>query len=391
MDAHIAEIRAIGQSIWLDNLSRALVRSGELERLCDLGVTGITSNPTIFQKAVSASADYDDAIRALRVSGRSAADILWDLMIEDVVAAADVLGPVHERSGGHDGFVSIEVSPAAAHSTEQTLEMARDLRRRCNRTNVMVKIPATPQGVPAIRQMIAEGANINVTLVFAVQRYEEVVEAFLSGLEEFGRNGGALDSVNSVASFFVSRVDTAVDAIIDGKLAGDLDDATRTDLASVRGATGIANSKLAYERYRALHSGPRWDALAKAGARTQRCLWASTSVKDLRYSDTKYVDNLIGASTVDTVPNATLEALVDHATVRETLSDDVDEARSTVARLAACHISLEEVTDRLEAEGVAAFEKSYRDLLAALTEASQAVTGTPGAPGAAGQAGHPTP
>jgi transaldolase len=391
MDPHISEIQAIGQSIWLDNLSRRLVRSGELQRLLELGVTGITSNPTIFQKAVAASADYDDGIRALRESGRSPDDILWDLMVEDVVAAADVLRPVHQRTGGHDGFVSIEVSPSVAHSTERTVAMARDLQRRCNRPNVMVKIPATPAGVPAIRQMIAEGANINVTLIFAVRRYEDVVEAFLAGLEELQREGGAVDKVNSVASFFVSRVDAKVDAIIDAKLTEELDDATRNVLASVRGTIGIANSKLAYERYRALHAGPRWEALARAGARTQRCLWASTSVKDPRYPDTTYVDNLIGPNTVDTVPNATLEALVDHAAVRETLCDDIDEARSTLARLASCHISLDEVTDQLEVEGVAAFEKSYRDLLATLADASQALTGSAGAPSTGGQADRLTP
>ncbi|MFI5313656.1 MAG: transaldolase [Candidatus Dormibacteria bacterium] len=366
---NVAAAQALGQSVWLDNLSRRLIRSGRLDRLRDLGVTGITSNPTIFQKAVAGSNDYQEGLRELVTRGRAPHDILWDLMVEDVVAAADSFRPVFDSHGGRDGFVSIEVSPTVAHSTEATVAMARDLRRRCNRPNVMVKIPATREGVAAIQTMISEGANINVTLIFSVQRYQEVVEAFLSGLETLARNGGDVAQVNSVASFFVSRVDTKVDALIDTRLAGALSDDAKRGLESIRGTIGIANSKMAYQRFLALHSGARWEALAGAGAVPQRCLWASTSVKDPRYPDTLYVDNLIGAATVDTMPEATLEALVDHGSVRARLGANLDGARAHLDQLQRCGFSLDQVTDDLEREGVAAFEKSYQELGHTLTEA----------------------
>ena len=373
MNENIARTQALGQSVWLDNLSRRLVRSGELESLRNRGVTGITSNPTIFQKAVEGSSDYDDALHALVAGGRSPDDILWDLMVEDVVGAADILRPVYDRSTGRDGFVSIEVSPSVARNTERTIAMARDLRRRCNRPNVMVKIPATREGVPAIQAMIGEGANINVTLIFSVRRYEEVVEAFLSGLESLAENGGSVDQVNSVASFFVSRLDTKVDALIDQRLATSADDDLRRRLEALRGTAGIGNSKMAYQRFLALHSGPRWEALARSGAAVQRCLWASTSVKNPRYPDTQYVDNLIGPSTIDTMPETTLEALIDHGQVRETLCSDLDQARAHLDELSRCGIDLDAVTDELERDGVAAFEQSYRTLLATLSDAAREV------------------
>jgi transaldolase len=370
MTENLRRAQHFGQSIWLDNLNRRMIRSGELERLRDRGVTGITSNPTIFQKAVAGSNEYDDSLSDLVARGRAPDEILWDLMIEDVVAAADVLRPAHDRCGHRDGFVSIEVSPSVAHSTEDTVRMARDLHHRCNRPNVMVKIPATAEGVPAIRTMIAEGANINVTLIFAVRRYEEVVEAFLSGLEELHRSGGDVAGVNSVASFFVSRVDTKVDALIDARIEAGIDPKARRRLEALRGTVGIANSKMAYQRFRGLHSGARWEALASAGAVPQRCLWASTSVKNPRYPDTLYVDNLIGPRTVDTMPEATLEALIDHGTVRETLCSELDAARHHLDELSASGIDLDQVTDDLEREGVATFAASYDDLLKTLTDAS---------------------
>ena len=365
----------MGQSIWLDNLSRRLIRSGELERLRDRGVTGITSNPTIFQKAVASSDDYDDAIGTLAAAGRRPEDMIWDLMVEDVVAAADILRPVHERTGGRDGFVSIEVSPAVAHDVERTVAMARTLDERCARPNVYVKIPATREGVAAIRARVAERADINVTLIFAVGRYEEVVAAFLAGLEHVHGSGGDVSRVNSVASFFVSRVDTKVDARIDERLRGGADSATATRLERLRGTIGIANSKMAYQRFLALHSGARWDRLADAGAVPQRCLWASTSVKNPRYPDTLYVDNLIGPQTVDTMPEATLEAFVDHGDVRDTLCQGLDEAESQLRELAACGIDLDAITGELEREGVATFERSYQELTQALTEKAERLAG----------------
>jgi transaldolase len=366
---NIAEVHGLRQSLWLDNLSRRLIRSGDLARLRDLGVTGITSNPTIFQKAVAQGADYDADIRSLAGAGRSPDQMLWDLAIEDVRDAADVFHPVFDRTGGIDGLVSIEVSPDVAHSVERTVEMARELGRRCDRANVMVKIPATSEGVLAVRRTIAEGASINVTLIFSISRYEEVVEAYLSGLEELLDAGGDLSRVNSVASFFVSRVDGKVDALID-EAARDAAVERARRLLGLRGRIGIANSKLAYQRYRALHAGPRWARLAAAGARPQRCLWASTSVKDPAYPDTMYVDGLIGPDTIDTLPEKTLEAFIDHGVVRNALEAGTVSAGQALDELAALGIALDRVTAELEAEGIEAFAKSYEQLLATLHRAA---------------------
>jgi transaldolase len=359
------QVHTEGQSIWLDNLSRRLLQSGELQRLRDRGVTGITSNPTIFQKAISDSSVYDAGIRRLVAAGRDPNRIIWDLMIEDVTAAADILRPVYDRTGGQDGFVSIEVSPEVAHSAERTVAMVHELRERCARPNVMVKIPATKEGVDAIRKAIAEGADINVTLIFAVSRYEDVVEAFQSGLEELARKGGNPGEVHSVASFFVSRVDTKVDRLVDERLASGSGQ-ERERLSALRGRIGIANSKAAYQRFKELHVGERWEALAHAGARPQRCLWASTSAKDPRYPDTMYVDNLIGPGTIDTLPEATLEAFVDHGEVRRSLETDLDQARHQLDELGKLGIDLGRVTDELEAEGVEIFTRSYQELMEAV-------------------------
>ena len=373
-EARIRELHRMRQSIWLDNLSRRLLQSGELERLRGRGVTGITSNPTIFQKAISGSEVYDEGIRRLVAAGREASQIIWDLMIEDVTAAADVFRPVYDECQGEDGFVSIEVSPAVAHSVERTLAMVRELRERTARPNVMVKIPATSEGVPAIRQAIAEGANINVTLIFAVSRYVDVVEAFQAGLEERQKAGGRLDDVRSVASFFVSRVDTKVDGLIDERLR-DAPAKDRDRLQALRGTIGIANSKAAYQRFQELHGGDRWAALARAGARPQRCLWASTSVKDERYPDTMYADNLIGPGTIDTLPEPALEAFIDHGEVRRTLDAGLEDARGRLDELARLGIDLGRVTDELEEEGVRAFAKSYDELEQTISGEAQKVRG----------------
>ena len=367
------ELQRQGQSLWLDNLTRQLVSSGELARLRDAGVTGITNNPTIFEKAVSGSTAYDEGIVRLVKGGRRPDDILWDLMVEDTQGAADVLRPVFDSTHGKDGFVSIEVSPSIALDTRKTVAMARELHHRCDRPNVMVKIPATKAGLPAIRTMIAEGWNINVTLIFSVQRYVEVVEAFFSGLEDLQRKGGDLSKVASVASFFVSRVDTKIDKLIDEKVRAASDPKEKRRLDGLRGKAAIANSKMAYENFRALHSGERWKLLAKAGARPQRCLWASTSVKDPRYPDLMYVEELIGPDTVDTVPPSTLSAFREHGEVRRSLDEHVDVARRQLAQLQQLAIDLDEVTRELEVEGVETFEKSYRSLTGALREKARAI------------------
>jgi transaldolase len=371
----IQELHRIGQSVWLDYIDRQMLQSAELERLRDLGVSGVTDNPTIFEKAVTSSDAYTDGMRRLFEDGRGPEEVIWDLLVEDVTAAADVLRPVYDAQDGRDGFVSIEVSPEIAYDTEATVTAARDLRRRCRRPNVFVKIPATRAGLPAIRRMVAEGANINVTLIFSVARYSDVVEAFLAGLEEHRRAGGDLHEVASVASFFVSRVDTKVDKLLDAAVERAGGERERGQLIELRGKAGIANSRLAYRRFLELHSGPRWESLARDGARVQRCLWASTSTKDPRFPDTMYVDELIGPETVNTMPRSTLEAFLDHGTVARTLDRSVEEARSQLDRLAAAGVDLERVTDELESEGVANFAASYRELIEVMTSAAEKVRG----------------
>ena len=367
----IRELKRLGQSLWLDNIRRQLITSGELARLRDEGISGVTSNPTIFEKAVSGSTDYDEAMVQLVSAKKKPADILWDLMVEDIQAAADVFRPVHDRTKGQDGFVSIEVSPTVATSTRRTIGWAEILRDRTHRPNVMVKIPATKEGIPAIHDQIAKGHNINVTLIFSVDRYAEVVEAYLSGLEVLQKNGGDLRKVASVASFFVSRVDTKVDKILSDKIQLSNDPAQKRALERLYGKAAVANSKMAYERYQQLFSGPRWEKLRRAGAQTQRCLWASTSTKDPRYPDTYYVEELIGPRTVDTIPPATLAAFREHGEVRRSLDENLEVAKRQLKQLADVGVDLDQVTRELEVEGVASFTKSFESLLATIAKSSK--------------------
>ena len=367
----IKELRQVGQSLWLDNIRRQLITSGELARLRDEGLTGVTSNPTIFEKAVSGSTDYDEAMVQLVREKKKPADMLWELMVEDIQAAADTFRPVYDKTKGSDGFVSIEVAPTLANNTRGTIRMAEDLRDRCSRPNVMVKIPATKEGLPAIFDQISKGHNINITLIFAVERYTEVVEAYLSGLEKLHQDGGDLSKVASVASFFVSRVDTKVDKILAEKVNQAQDPQQKRSLEQLFGKAAIANSKMAYDHYKELFAGPRWDRLRKAGARTQRCLWASTSTKDPRYPDTYYVEELIGPDTVDTIPPQTLAAFREHGEVRRSLDENVDVARRQLKQLADVGVDLDQVTRELELEGVDAFTKSFESLLAALEKSAK--------------------
>jgi len=347
----ITEVKRLGQSVWLDQIDRGMIQSGQLARYRDRGVSGVTANPTIFARALETSDAYADDVARRLSQGQDPESILWDLLIEDVQAAADVFRPVFEREHGADGFVSIEVSPEVAGDMERTIAAAQDLRRRTARPNVMVKIPATPEGLPAIQAMTAEGANINVTLIFAVERYVKVVEAFLAGLERWREAGGDASKVHSVASFFVSRVDTKVDALLEG----------RPELAGLMGKAAIANSMLAYEMFTQLHAGLRWDRLRDAGASVQRCLWASTSTKNPRYRDVMYVEELVGPATVNTMPVATFEAFADHGRAELTLQKDVEGARRVLEQLAIHGVDLAAVTQELEDEGVAGFAKSYRE------------------------------
>jgi len=351
-----------GQSPWLDNISRAMLRDGSFQALLDRGIVGMTSNPSIFQKAIGGSGAYDDELRRLVRAGTSAADIYDDLVLDDIRAAAALLRPVYERTGGRDGYVSIEVAPALADDTERTLREARRIFSYLNLPNVMIKIPGTPAGLPAIQQAIADGINVNVTLLFAVANYRAVAAAYIGGLEERAAAGWSIGSIASVASFFVSRVDTAVDARLDALIARGADDTTRREMTALKGTAAIANAVVAYAAFQEIFSGPRWEALAAQGARAQRPLWASTSMKDPTRRDVRYVEELIGRDTVDTMPDATIAAVLDHGEVRRTLDADVTGARASLDRLARAGVALDEVTDALQRDGVAQFAAAFDDL-----------------------------
>jgi len=348
------------QSPWLDNLKRGWITSGEIQRWVDRGVRGITSNPSIFQKAIAAGHDYDDQFRRIAATDASVEDAYWDLVVHDIEEALRILRPVYDSSDGVDGYVSVEVAPSLARDERGTEEAARFLHQRIAEPNLYVKIPATAEGVPAIRTMISEGHSINVTLIFTLERYADVIEAYLSGLETYleAQGGDAdLSRIASVASFFISRVDTEVDRRLE---ALDTDEARE-----LMGTAAVTQGQLAYALFLERFSGPRWEALAAKGARPQRPLWASTSTKNPAYRDTLYVDTLIGPNTVNTMPEATLEAFDDHGTVARTVDADLDGSRRTWERLGEL-VDLADVGHVLETEGVAAFEKSFDELLGVL-------------------------
>jgi transaldolase len=361
-------LKDFGVSVWCDELSRDMIRGGALKKLIDeKAVVGVTSNPSIFQKAMSEGNAYDADIEKLAAAGRTADQIFDALAVEDIREACEVLRPVYEATLGEDGYVSIEVLPSLAADTEATVEEAARYHREIDRPNLMVKIPATREGIPAIRRMIARGKSINITLIFSVGRYAEVAEAYLSGLEEYAASGGDLAPVASVASFFVSRIDTEADRRIDAALERERDPADRRRLEGLKGRIAVANAKLAFEKYQALFSGPRWEALAKKGARVQRCLWASTSTKNKAYSDILYVQELIGRPTINTMPIKTMDAYLDHGRPEETLTLDVEEAHREIEGLADFGIDYSDITDNFsETDGVKKFEDAYRQLLGEL-------------------------
>jgi transaldolase len=360
-----------GQSPWLDNLRRDWLQDGTLSGLVDQGIRGVTSNPTIFAKAIAGQDTYDDEFGRL-IKTKSVEDAYWDLVVDDIDAALAILRPVYEASGGGDGFVSVEVAPSLAHDTEGTITAARQLHQRIDQPNVLVKIPATPECVPSIRQMIGEGRSINVTLIFSITRYDEVIDAYLTGLETLAASGADdLSHVASVASFFISRVDTEVDRRLETAAASTSDGAA---LLALRGRAAVAQAKLAYQLFQERFSGPRWEALAAKGARVQRPLWASTSTKNPAYPDLAYVDTLIGPDTVNTMPDGTVADFLDHGTVARTVDSGVEEARSLVASLAEAGIDMEDVAQVLESEGVASFAKSFDELVQSLTDKANALT-----------------
>ncbi|MEQ8841420.1 MAG: transaldolase [Acidimicrobiales bacterium] len=344
-----------GQSPWLDNIRRGWITSGELENWVARGVRGLTSNPSIFQKAIQGSSEYDDEFGEAVGEGLDVEASYWRLVTSDIRSALEILRPVHDESDGLDGYVSVEVDPGLARDSAGTEAAARSLDEQLQAPNLFVKIPATAEGLAPIQQMIAEGRSINVTLIFSLDRYAEVMEAYLAGLE---RAEGDLSAIASVASFFISRLDVEIDRRLEAI-------GTHEALA-LRGTAAVANGQLAYARFLETFSGPRWDALVARGARVQRPLWASTSTKDPDYPDTLYVDELIGPDTVNTLPDSTLEAFEDHGTIARTVDADVGAAQEVISALATVGVDLDDVTQQLENEGVAAFEKSFDELLTAL-------------------------
>ncbi|HEY6290615.1 MAG TPA: bifunctional transaldolase/phosoglucose isomerase [Terriglobia bacterium] len=361
-------LEKFGQAIWLDYIRRTLITSGELKRMIDEdGLKGVTSNPSIFEKAIVGSSDYAADLQKLYTDGNLDAMAIYErLAIQDIQSAADVLRTVYDRTRGRDGYVSMEVSPYLAHETESTLKEAQRLWKVIGRPNVMIKIPGTIEGVPAIRQAISEGININVTLLFAQERYEEVAEAFIAGLEAYAAQGGDVSRVASVASFFVSRIDTLIDSIIEQRLKKTSSHDEGALLRSILGKVAIANARLTYQKYKEIVSTPRWKTLAAKGARTQRLLWASTSTKNPKYRDVMYVEELIGPDTVDTIPTNTLEAFRDHGKPRMSLDDDLEGAADTMASLAKVGISMKEITDQLVRDGVRLFADAFDQLLGAV-------------------------
>lgn len=360
-------LAGLGQSVWLDYIRKSLIASGELKRLLDDdGLRGVTSNPAIFEKAITGSTDYADVLDTLRDQNLDAKSAYEQLAIGDIRDAADVLRPLYHATHRRDGYVSLEVSPDLARDTQGTLAEARRLWQAVARQNVMIKVPATPEGIPAFEQLIGEGVNVNVTLLFSQSAYEHVAQAYIAGLERFAKTGGGLGRVASVASFFVSRIDTAIDALISARLKAGVDPARADLLRSLLGKVAIANAKLAYQRYRELFGAARWAALAAKGAQTQRVLWASTGTKNPSYRDVVYVEELIGPDTVNTIPPATFDAFRDHGRVRPSLTEGIAAARDTMDALARAGISMKQVTDRLLDEGLLLFSEAFHKLLSAV-------------------------
>jgi transaldolase len=377
MTNHLRELGDAGQAVWLDYLHRKILEDGELARLiADDGVKGLTSNPSIFEKAIGDGDAYDQRVQAELKRGDDQPTALFErIAIEDIQAAADIFRPTFDRLGGRDGFVSLEVSPTLANDTDGTIAEARRLWGAVGRPNLMIKVPGTEAGVPAIRQLVGEGININVTLLFGVDAYLDVAGAHMAGLEAFKATGGDISLVHGVASFFVSRIDTKIDGEIDARLKANPAPDAAVRLRRLRGKIAIANAKRAYQRYLELIDGPRWKPLAAAGASPQRLLWASTGVKDPAYPDTLYVDSLIGPDTVNTMPPKTMDAFRDHGHVSASLADSVAEAEHDLAEAQGLGLDLDGVTKTLVVEGVEQFAKAFDELLRAVATKSRKMAG----------------
>jgi transaldolase len=360
-------LHAQGQSVWLDYIRRGILENGELAGMIrEHDLRGVTSNPSIFEEAIGKSDDYDDALELLAAEGAEPREAFESQAVEDIQNACDLFRPVYDAAQGHDGFVSLEVSPLLAADTERTVAEARRLYGLVARPNLMIKVPGTDEGVPAVEQLLFEGLDINITLLFSIAAYEKVMEAYLRALERRAEAGQPLDQVASVASFFVSRVDVAVDALLQARIDAGGADAERA--RALLGKAAVANAKMAYARFREVFSGERWERLAARGARVQRPLWASTSTKNPAYRDVIYVEELIGPDTVNTMPLATIQAFADHGEARRTVDADVEQARADLAALKELGIDLDEVTEKLQVEGVEKFAKAFNQMIAAVDD-----------------------
>lgn len=375
----LQQLHELGQSFWLDNINRPLITSGELKRLVEAdGLRGVTSNPTIFEKAITESDAYDAEFSEAIKNGQefNVATITTALTTGDIKQGCDILRPIFDESEGRDGYVCLEVSPTLAHDTEGTIAEALELHKKVNRQNLMIKVPATPEGIPVIERLISEGVCVNVTLMFAPETYDQVADAYLRGLETRAAAGKSIKELASVASIFVSRVDTKVDKQLEEKIAHTEDETEKRRLSDLIGKTAIANAKIMYERYMKIHgaTAQRWQQLKAKGANPQRLLWASTSTKNPAFPDTYYVEALIGRDTVDTMPPATVNAFRDHGKVSATLERDIEQAHETLRQVAAAGINLERAMQELQDEGVAGFVKSFENLADALTKKHEALT-----------------
>jgi transaldolase len=372
----LTKLESYGQSLWMDFLRRGMLKSGQLERLiADDGLAGITSNPSIFEKAIAGSHDYDESIRVLALEGRNEKEIYEALTVDDMREAADCFRALYDQTSGGDGFVSLEVSPHLAHDTEGTIAEARHLWTTVNRPNLMIKVPGTAEGLPAIRRLIGEGINVNITLLFGLPRYREVAEAYIAGLEDLAAQGKPLARSASVASFFLSRIDVLLDPELEKIMAAE---GEKEELAAaVHGQTAIASAKVAYSMYRKIFNADRFRALSARGARTQRLLWASTSTKNPAYSDVKYVEPLIGPETINTLPLETITAYRDHGRPANRLGEELEEAKAVLSGLSRLGIDIDQITRQLEDEGVDKFNKPFDKLMEAIRAAREAALREP--------------
>lgn len=377
MVTQLQRLVEMGQSPWYDDIHRGLIKSGKLQALIGMGIRGATVNPSIFEKAVSGSADYNGEIKEMLGRGLEPSQIYERLLVEDVRSAADLFRPVYDETEGVDGYGSIEVSPYLAHDTQGTVEEARRFFREVDRPNVMIKVPATDEGVPAIRALTSEGINVNITLIFGIDYYEQVMDAYIGGLRDRRSRGERIDNIRSVASFFVSRVDVEVDKRLDALIDSQQDEGKRLKLRELKGKAAIANARLAYQHFKRKFYGEPFLDLRAAGASVQRPLWASTGTKNPAYSDVMYVEQLIGSDTINTMPQATVDAFQDHGRVSRTINGErhFEETRATMQELMAVGIYMKEVTDKLQVDGIAAFAKSLESLYGAIRQKQAAITG----------------